>query len=148
MTIDAKAIAEKLVGAWDLIEWSEIRRDGSKAFPLGEHAIGQLVYTADGRVAAQLVADNRVPFQSDDWRQASDEEAARAFREYFGYFGTFTVDTERGAVIHHVSGGWFPNVEGRDQVRVFRFEDNRVVLDADTAWGKVRIVWARVKDAR
>lgn len=72
MTNDAKAIAEKLVGAWDLIEWSEIGRDGSKVFPLGEHAMGQLVYTADGRVAAQLVADNRVPFQSDDWREASD----------------------------------------------------------------------------
>lgn len=68
--------------------------------------------------------------------------------EYFGYFGTFSIDTERCAVIHHVRGSWFPNVEGRDQVRIFRFEDDRVVLDADIAWGKVRIVWARAKDAR
>jgi hypothetical protein len=42
-----------------------------------------------------------------------------------------------------VKGGWFPNVEGEDQLRRFRFEGNRLVLDADTSWGKVRIVWSR-----
>jgi hypothetical protein len=139
-----QAMKEKLVGgAWALKEWSEVRKDGSKTYPLGDHAIGQLIYTADGHMAAQLVAVGRTRFKSDDWREASEEEGAGAFKEYFGYFGTFSLDLARHAVIHHVKGAWFPNVEASDQLRVFRFEKGELVLDADTSWGKVRIVWVR-----
>jgi hypothetical protein len=49
----------------------------------------------------------------------------------------------RNAVVHHVVGAWFPNVERSDQARIFKFEDDRLVLDADTKWGKVRIAWRR-----
>jgi Lipocalin-like domain len=134
---------ERLIGAWDLREWSEIRSDGSKSYPLGEDAIGQILYTPDGRMAAQLVRINRQKFASDDWRKADPAEAARAFKEYFGYFGLYEVDLGSKTVIHHVKGSWFPNVEGGDQFRRFRLEGGLLVLDADTSWGKVRIVWAR-----
>jgi Lipocalin-like domain len=63
--------------------------------------------------------------------------------EYFGYFGVYEVDLRRQSVIHHVKGSWFPNVGGGDQFRHFRLEGDLLVLDADTGWGKVRIVWAR-----
>jgi hypothetical protein len=143
MTEHGREIAQRLVGAWDLVDWSEIRQDGSRVFPLGERAIGQLVYTTDGHVAAQLVAVPRTRFQSDDWRVASEVEAARAFKEYFGYFGRFTVDPNSGIVIHHIKGGWFPNLEGNLQVRLFHFERELLVLEAEAAWGRVRIVWTR-----
>jgi hypothetical protein len=80
---------------------------------------------------------------AEDWRAASQPESARAWKDYFGYFGTFSIDTGRQAVIHHVEGSWFPNLVDTDQARSFRFEGDRLVLDADTAWGKVRIVWER-----
>jgi hypothetical protein len=134
-------IIDRLIGAWDLLEWSEIHADGGKSYPLGEQAVGQIAYTADGHVAAQLVRAGRTRFASGDWKKATAGEAARAFKEYFGYFGTFSIDLEKEAVIHHVTGGWFPNVEGTDQLRRFQLQGNRLVLDADTEWGKVRIVW-------
>lgn len=143
MSEDVAAITRKLLGTWRLVEWSEINADGSKSYPLGEKAIGQIMYGADGHMTAQLVAVDRARFRSDDWREASGEEGARAFKEYFGYFGTYTIDALHKAVVHHVNGAWFPNVEGVDQVRFFRFEGSRLVLDADTKWGKVQIIWAR-----
>lgn len=79
--MSGKSIAERLVATWELVEWSVILPDGSKVFPLGEHAVGQIVYTEDGHVAAQLVAIERRRFDADDWREASKEEAARAFKE-------------------------------------------------------------------
>jgi hypothetical protein len=43
---------------------------------------------------------------------------------------------------------WFPNVEGGDQFRHFQLQGDRLVLDADTSWGKVRIAWARPSDSQ
>jgi hypothetical protein len=142
------AVEDRLVGAWALIEWSEQKSDGSKSFPLGEDAIGQIIYTADGHMAAQLARHGRRTFPSEDWREAGSDDGARAFKEYFGYFGTFSIDTEKQVVTHHVEGSWFPNLEGRDQERHYRFEDDLLVLDADTEWGSVRIVWRKAQAAR
>ncbi|WP_446487542.1 lipocalin-like domain-containing protein [Caulobacter sp. LARHSG274] len=142
---DAQVTVNQLIGAWELVEWSEIHFDGTKTYPLGEEALGQLLYSEDGHVAAQLVRARRARFESNDWRIAASDEGARAFKEYFGYFGTYSVSLDRGAVVHHVKGAWFPNVEDSDQARRFKFENERLVLDADTDWGKVRIVWRRAK---
>jgi hypothetical protein len=139
-------IVRTLIGAWRLVSWSETKKDGSTDYPLGQHAIGQLIYSADGHVAAQLARKETEPLRKDDWRAASPSESAEAWKNYFGYFGTFSIDTARHAVIHHVEGAWFPNLEHTDQVRVFKFEGDKLVLDADTAWGKVRIVWERAPD--
>jgi lipocalin-like protein len=68
----------------------------------------------------------------------------RAWPAYFGYFGEFSVDSAESAVTHHVESGWFPNLAGTAQVRRYRFEGGRLVLDAATPWGQVRIVWERV----
>ncbi|CDN57902.1 Hypothetical protein RG1141_PA10700 (plasmid) [Neorhizobium galegae bv. officinalis bv. officinalis str. HAMBI 1141] len=94
-------------------------------------------------MAAQLARHGRRTFPSGDWRAASTEDGARAFKEYFGYFGTFSIDTERRTVTHHIEGAWFPNLEGGDQKRHYRFESDLLVLDADTDWGRVRIVWRK-----
>ena len=140
---DAQRLMERLVGAWTLLEWSEQRGDGAKSFPLGADAIGQIIYSADGHVAAQLARRNTRPFSSADWRQAQPDEAARAFKDYFGYFGTFTLDTASSSVIHHVQGSWFPNLNSKDQVRHFHLEGDVLHLDADTDWGRVIIIWKR-----
>ena len=136
-------ICARLIGAWDLICWREIRPDGGVDYPLGEDALGKLLYTEDGHVSAQLARRRLRRFRKDDWREAAEAERAGAWKDYFGYFGTYSIDHERHAVIHHVEGAWFPNLAGTDQVRGYRFEDDRLVLNADTAWGRVEIVWKR-----
>ncbi len=140
---EAQRLMDRLVGAWTLVEWSERRPDGGKAFPLGADAIGQIIYSADGRVAAQLARKDVRPLASSDWRAARPDEAARAFKDYFGYFGTFTIDVSARSVVHHVQGSWFPNLYGVDQVRRFQIDGDVLHLDADTDWGPVVIIWKR-----
>ena len=60
---------------------------------------------------------------------------AAAWPGEFGYFGTFSVDPDQQAVIRHIDGGWFPNLEGTRQVRHYHFQDGRLELDAHTARG-------------
>jgi hypothetical protein len=66
-----------------------------------------------------------------------------AWPNYFGYFGTFSLDDQAGAVVHHVEGGWFPNLEGSERVRRHRLVDDLLYLDAETPWGHVEIVWQK-----
>jgi Lipocalin-like domain len=140
----APRIRERLLGAWQLVSWSEHPSEGKVTYPLGEGARGQIIYSPEGRVAAQLMSVDMSRFAHEDWRVASSGEKAAAWGKYFGYFGTFSIDDVRGAVIHHIEGSWFPNLVGTDQVRFFRFEEERLVLDADTNWGKVRIEWEKI----
>jgi hypothetical protein len=135
-----------LIGTWTLESWSERKPDGKVEYPLGEDAIGQIFYSEDGHVAAQLIRRTQDLFVSKDWRDASQVEAARAWKEYFGYFGTYSIDMSKRAVIHHIQGSWFPNLLGTDQIRRFRFEASKLVLDAETDWGQVRIVWKRATE--
>jgi hypothetical protein len=96
-------------------------------------------------VAAQLVRSRRERFRSEDWREATKREAARGWKEYFGYFGTSSIDVSRRAVIHHLAGAWFPNLLHTHQFRHFRFAGSKLILDADPEWGQVRIVWKRAQ---
>jgi hypothetical protein len=142
----ADEIRHKLLGAWSLVSWESFSDHGTQSYPLGEDAVGQLMYDDTGSVSAQLVRLNQQRFQSDDWRQARPDEMCAAWLNYFGYFGTFTIDTDNDTVTHHIESGWFPNLIGTGQIRHYRFDgDDRLVLDADTAWDNVRIVWQRIK---
>jgi hypothetical protein len=132
-----------LVGAWSLVECAEILSDGSKRLPLGERPLGQVVYSADGHMAAQLVRAGRPAFASDDYRSAPDAVAAEAFRQYFGYFGRYTIDLDAGTVTHFIEGAWLPNLENTTQVRTFRVDGDRLVLEAATPWGVIRNTWTR-----
>jgi lipocalin-like protein len=119
----AMSRATDLVGAWSLLECAEIMQDGSKRLPLGERAVGQVIYTSDGRMSAQLVRAGRAAFASDDYRGAAVEVAAEAFQQYFGYFGSYAVDAGAGTVTHFIEGAWFPNLENTAQVRTFRLDE-------------------------
>jgi hypothetical protein len=140
-----KHARERLLGAWRLVSWEAHDASGGIAYPLGEGANGQISYDTSGRMSAQLMRQHQTRFASEDWQQASAKEKAAAWGGYFGYFGTYTIDESAGSVTHHIEGSWFPNLIGTQQIRYYRFEGEQLVLDADTAWGQVRIVWEKVQ---
>lgn len=140
---EAAAVKQRLLGSWRLVTWEERDRSGRVHHPLGAAARGQITYTSDDHMSAQLMRPGSRRFASEDWRKATSDDKSSAWSDYFGYFGTYRIDLPQTAVIHHIEGSWFPNLVGTDQVRHFRFEGNRLILDADTEWGKVHIVWER-----
>ncbi|WP_178130995.1 lipocalin-like domain-containing protein [Reyranella sp. CPCC 100927] len=140
---EARAVSEVLVGAWSLLECAEVMQDGAKRLPFGDRALGQVIYTADGRMSAQLVRAGRAAFASDDYRAAPIEILAEAFQQYFGYFGRYTVDAVASTVTHFIDGASIPNLENKAQVRTFRLEEDRLVLEAAMPWGFIRNTWIR-----
>ena len=137
-------IRARLIGTWRAVSMREWDADGQLSYPLGEEVSGQLIYTADGKMSAHLTRSNMARFAKSDLRDATVEERAQAWLDYVGYYGRFSIDEKKQAVIHHVEGSWFPNMTGSKQIRYFRFEKERLVLNADIEGSKVQVVWEKI----
>ncbi|HYJ70524.1 MAG TPA: lipocalin-like domain-containing protein [Nocardioidaceae bacterium] len=96
------SIRGALLGAWELVSWESIGADGRVAYPLGDDAIGLLMYTA------------------------TPTECRHSWCAWISRDLPATTGVRR-------------------EFRHYTFDpDGRLVLDADTSWGRVRIIWRRV----
>jgi len=124
------------------VSWQENRPDRTIDYPLGPEAVGQLIYDDSGHVSAQPAHADQPRFPPEDWRQAQqrDGQCVAELLRVLRHLHHRSSSTSRRPP-HRRS--WFPNLAGTQQVRRFRFDDDRLVLDADTAWAQVRIVSER-----
>jgi hypothetical protein len=130
-------------------------RPGSGGNPTSywnERALGLIIYTADGHVAAQLY-DSRRRRLGVRWEAASPEAAHAAYVGLITYFGTYSVDRASATITHNVEGAMAPDWIGNTLIRAYRFLtpdrlELRVVTDAGTgpraADGTI-LVWERIR---
>jgi Lipocalin-like domain len=140
-------VANPLVGTWTLKSARrEIVATGETAPLWGEHPGGTLIYTAEGRMTALVLAEGR---STPKGATPTDEEAVALFRGMVAYAGRYTVEPSR--VIHHVEQSWDQARTGTDVVRFYRLEGNRLTLTTAPAPnprdGKMSVstlVWERL----
>jgi hypothetical protein len=126
--IVGNAQGPSVVGTWQLVSYDTTTPAGVKTYPLGEDAVGQLIYLASGRMSVQFMRRDRPKFASGDaWRGTLEEERA-AFEGFFSYAGRYTIDAARGIVTHHIEISAAPNYVGTDVVRNFTMQGNRIIL--------------------
>ena len=94
------------------------------------NAKGRLIYNEKGYISAQLMGLDRPIFKSGRQGKGTIEEITKAFIECSSYYGTFEIDEEKRRVIHHIEASLFPNWEGTDQERFFKFSDDLLELSA------------------
>lgn len=141
----------KLVGTWQLRSMVRPDSSGGSQPYWDERPLGQIIYTADGHMAAQLY-DSRRPRLGVWWERAEPGAAHTAFVGLVTYFGTYTVDTIANTVTHELRGAMAPDWIGTKLVRGFRFLspdriELRVITDASgqqVSNGTV-LVWDRVR---
>jgi len=139
---------EDLVGTWKLVSAWSTRPNGERVGIFGEHPIGFLTYTKDGRMAAMLGDSERPALSSDDDLVVPITERAAAFSSFGAYAGTFRVDGD--CVIHHVEISLLQNWVGTDQVRRMKLEATRLTLwpPPSNLGGEQReyeLVWERLR---
>jgi hypothetical protein len=134
----------QLIGSWKLISFELRVPSGEVVRPYGGRPIGRILYQKNGEMSAQLMAAGPAPFGNQDPLKATAEETDRAWRSYLGYWGKFEVDSASGTVVHHIEGSSFPNWIGQDQIRTFRFEGDRLILEADSPAWHAALVWYRL----
>jgi amidase len=102
------AIAQKLIGAWNLIEIRE--RDaatGAEKPATPASAGGQLIYTANGRLSLQIA------------RQGWEKTGVNGFASYFGRWELVPAE---GYVIHHQDGNLNAKQVGQAAKRYYAFD--------------------------
>lgn len=141
----AQDVSRRLAGAWRLVSYERTAPDGGVTYPLGKDARGRLTYDAQGRMAAQLMRPDRPLLARPQSRDGSADQIVEAYRGYLAYYGTYTVHEKEGFILHQVEASLYPNWVGGEQKRYFRFEGERLVLEADAAaLGRSRLVWEKL----
>jgi hypothetical protein len=133
------------IGAWTLLSYELRLPSGVAEKPMGNRPLGRILYLENGQMSAQVMGSGSDPLANPDPEEATMEEASRAWQSYVGYWGTYTVDTAAGVVIHSVEGAWFPNWVGQEQVRHYRFSGDRLTLEADSPAWHATLVWQRIE---
>jgi hypothetical protein len=134
-----------LLGTWKLTSYVVTTDTGEKSTPYGEHPIGYLSYSADGRMQVIGTASGRiVPHDS----ARSDEEQLALHKTMFAYGGTYSVQARK--VTHHVDISWNEVWNGTDQVRDFEVNRNtltitsRLIDPATATEAQYVVVWEKV----
>ena len=130
------------------MSWEETVAGGDTHHPFGVDVEGIITYTADGHVSTHIHPAQRARFANDDFRVATDTEMTTAWPAYFGYFGTYSVDTNSRLVTHRVEGAWFPNLVGTDQARQYTLDGASLTLEGPLPGGTSRVTWQRATGPR
>jgi hypothetical protein len=94
---------------------------------LGDQPLGRRHYDASGVMMLQMMRQGRAAAISTS-NTAGKIANPRAMLGYDAYFGTYTVAERAGTVAHHVEGSLFPEDLGKEFVRSFTLEDDRLTL--------------------
>jgi hypothetical protein len=119
------------VGTWRIvdIETRPVAGGGSPTYPIGRNLTGYIVYGSDGRMHAQIMHGDAVRPPRDAAGEMPIEQQAGAFRTYIAFFGGYTVDEQRGTIVHHVEGDLNPRNIGNDDTRFIELSDARLSLN-------------------
>jgi Lipocalin-like domain len=96
---------------------------GQRYNEFGDGPGGYVIYLADGRMYAMLVADNRAKPTS---AVPTDKEKAELFGTMIAYVGTYRIDGEM--VIHDIEVSWNQLWTGCQQVRLFKTEGDTLTI--------------------
>jgi hypothetical protein len=140
-------VLNQFVGTWKLISFEFKSSDNQSTYPLGQDAVGYLIYSEVGYMSVALMKAERTPFVSGDIRASTLEEKIHAADTYFSYCGRYEIQENK--IIHHVEVSSFPNLVGTDQERLFQFEDNNLILSTppflvDDKLQTSLVIWKRV----
>ena len=127
-----------LIGTWRLVEfWDRDSLAAPFVYPYGPRPTGYFTYDATGHVSIQIMRGPD-PFRVDSSRgeswflKATPEELRRAAQDYRAYFGSYTVDSARGIVLHQVEGDSRGLYTGSRQRRRYRLVGDSLIIGNDS----------------
>lgn len=115
-----------IVGVWEIVELTDWDAEGKQSEPFGSDPNGYFVYTPQGRLILHILPN---PLPSPETPPITVEELAARARSSIAYYGTYSVDYDRGVLVHEVAGALSPNRAGGAYERPFELDGDELVLD-------------------
>lgn len=134
-----------LVGTWTMVSSEGKTRDGKTFHPFGDDPRGCLVYTESGHMSAHLMRCDRPQLPADTFQEITPVQFVESIKGYFSYFGTYTIQEDENTVTHHVEGALHPNWIGTTQVRKYKFDGDRLILQANLSRSVQTVTWTKAK---
>lgn len=147
--IDPLSIRARIIGSWQLVEYSLTSDEGHVHYPLGPDAQGLIVYSADGFMSAQLMKSERPLYRSAYVHDGTMHEQSTAAGSYLAYSGPYRIDEEESVVYHTAALSLYPNWTGEERKRHVQFAGELMTLSTPPiAVGTTRrrpsVVWRRI----
>ncbi|MVM36799.1 hypothetical protein GO730_02465 [Spirosoma sp. HMF3257] len=118
----------RLVGTWQLIEYADFDTiTHTWTHPYGDHPKGYFTYTSSGIVHINGSAEKPLMISADS-AYTKKLTLGTFLGNAFGYFGTYTIDSLKSMVTHHVKGGSVLYYIGTDQTRQFILRGDTLLL--------------------
>lgn len=109
------------VGVWELIDFAFYDKENKSKFkPFGDNVRGNLIYTIDGYMSANLGSLNRKLFRNSDYRLGTNEEIIEAYNNMISYSGSYIINEDKEFIVHKINMSMFPNWIGQNVKRYFR----------------------------
>jgi|SRR5580698_960672 Lipocalin-like domain len=130
------------VGTWRLVSI-----DSGESRLFGESPVGVLMYDADGNVAVQIMRNPRPEFAANTMGFPTPKDLQVAYKGYYAYYGTYTIDAAAGQITHHLNGSLRPGDVGKDFVRAYTVTDRTLSLKPvnDSQAKDACLNWERAK---
>lgn len=141
------SISEQLKGtSWSLVEYKSESKEGKALYPLGEDALGTIIFTEAGHTAVQIMAKDRTKPLSleelDKYNTAVEKEMGRL--GYHAYTGPFTIDEDESILTTHVQISLIPDYVGSKQARKASIDGNTLKL-SNVQHPERKLVWKKIK---
>ena len=137
------------MGTWKVVSSEVTMKDGNKRpHPiLGPNGKGFLIYSADGYMCAELMNPDRRPWN--DMKHPTEEEKLATFDGFFAYGGRYEIHADKNYLVHLPEVSMTQDYVGTRQIRPYRFEGDRMILEdkagADAEIAAWKIVWEKVR---
>ena len=133
-----------IVGSWQMVEAWDMNADPSdpkkqvKSYPWGNPPLGYWVYDSAGNVSVQISINPPLPIVDAPWwtmgATTANENMLASFNNYMAYFGTYTVDYEKGIVTANVITDVLRQYTGTDQPRPFKIVKDQLLIGDGTTY--------------
>jgi Lipocalin-like domain len=144
----SETLVQSVLGTWKLVSYvREVLGSDERFNQFGEDPAGYLGYSADGRMYAIFVRQDRI---TPGDVVPTDEEGVKLLGTMVAYAGTFTLDAEK--VVHRIDVSWNQAWTGTDQVRYYQLKGDMLTITTapyrsyqDGRQGRSVLVWRKVK---
>ncbi len=125
-------LSKTLAGTWQLLSRIDVTASGERCPEpsLGEDPVAVLMYDRAGHFAAQFMRRDRSVEVPDSPSVARNN--SRATGGYDAYFGTYTIDDERGTVTQHLLGALSRENVGAVLTRAMDVQGDSLVIRLET----------------